>query len=94
MRRSSPFLATAALGLLAAAVAVGLPRPADVPPAAQPARADAPLPTALTFVPHDAALFLHADVAAIWNSDLLKTFRTAEPTPFAALDAEFAKRPR
>ena len=88
------FLPSGALGLLVAAVAVGLPRAAaPAPVAAQPvpARADAPLPTALTFVPHDAALFLYADAATIWSSDLAKTFRAADKNTFGNLEEAFTK---
>jgi prepilin-type processing-associated H-X9-DG protein len=36
------------------------------------------VPTALQYVPHDAAFFIYADVAGIWTSDLVKTFRAAD----------------
>ena len=85
MRR---FLQVGAIGLLAAVVAIAGPFRPDQPVAAQPAavRAPAPLPTELQYVPTDAALFLHADVAGIWTSELAKSFRAADKTPFVKLE--------
>ena len=90
-RLRSRFLLTGLLGLLVAAVAVGDPFAAEPPAAPTPAKADAPLPTALTFVPHDAALFVHADAAALWTSDLAKTFRTADKAAFTSLEETVTK---
>ena len=94
MQRSSRFVSRflmgGLLGLLVAAVAVGVPSGAEQP-AAPPAKAEAPLPTALTFVPHDAAFFLHADAAAIWTSDLAKTFRAADKNTFANIEEAATK---
>jgi hypothetical protein len=95
MRRSfrprTRFLAGGVLGLLAAAVAVAGPFGSAPPqPAPQPVRADAPVPTALQYVPHDAAFFVYADVVGIWTSDLVKTFRAADKKSLDRL-AEAAK---
>jgi hypothetical protein len=70
------------LGLLVAAAAVG------DPPAARPVpvRAEPPLPSGLAYVPHDAALFVYADAAAIWASDLTKAFRAVDPNWIADLE--------
>lgn len=84
------FLPGGLLGLLAATVAVAgpfRPEPAPAQPTAvQPVRAAAPLPTELQYVPADSALFLHADAAGIWNSDLAKSFRTADKRTFDKLE--------
>lgn len=76
------------IGLLAAAVAVVGPFPAEPIATAEPipVRADAPLPTELQYVPHDAAFFVHADTATIWNSELAKSFRNADKRTFASLE--------
>jgi prepilin-type processing-associated H-X9-DG protein len=80
MTTGSPFRTgrTAALaGLLAAAVAaVGLV-PTDRPASAQAPAAGA-LPPELQFVPPDAALFVHADAAKLWDSSIIKSVRTAD----------------
>jgi hypothetical protein len=86
-RPRSRLLQGGLLALLAAAVAaVGPfdPGPSHAAPPA-PARADAPLPTALQYVPHDAALFLHADAAGVWTSELIKSFRAADKRTFDQL---------
>jgi prepilin-type processing-associated H-X9-DG protein len=89
------FLKSGLLGLLVAAVVVSVPfggeQSTAAQPATQPVRADAPLPTELTFVPHDAALFLYADAAALWTSDLAKTFRAAEKNLAAKFEDAAAK---
>ncbi len=74
----------ASLGVLAAVVGLAIPGSPEQLAAAPPAVA---LPPELACVPADAALFLHVDVAAIWNSDLLKTLREAEKKPFTRLEA-------
>jgi hypothetical protein len=66
-RRSAGVAAAAAI----AALVVG--------PAPRPAAADPPAPSpALKKVPADAALFVHVDVAAVWNSKLGETIRAAK----------------
>ena len=88
LRPRCRFLCGGALGLLAAVAAVAGPFRSDQPVAAQPAavRAPAPLPTALQYVPTDAALFLHADAAGVLTSDLAKSFRAADKAPFVKLE--------
>ncbi len=87
LRPWSRFLHGGLLGLLAAAVAVAGPFHPDSPAAAQPAPARAAaLPTELQFVPTDAAFFLRADAAGIWTSNLAKSFRAADKTPFVKLE--------
>ena len=78
---------TAALaGLLAAAVAaVGLV-PTGRPAAAQTPAAGA-LPPELAFVPADAAFFVHADAAKLWDSPVGKSIRTADPKGLEQLTA-------
>src|SRR5689334_3007363 len=70
---------------LVAAAALAPARPAAAQPAAgaTPVRfaADA-LPEALQYVPPDAAFFVHADVAHIWGSELVKSFRNADKKVF------------
>lgn len=75
------------LGLLAAVAAVGPFAPT------QPAlgRAPAPLPSELSYVPHDAAFFLHANVARIWDHDATKAFRAADKSAFATLEDMLTK---
>ena len=75
------------LGLLAAVAAVG---PFAPPPPAL-GRAPTPLPTELSYVPHDAAFFLHANTARIWDHDATKAFRTADKNTFAALEDALTK---
>src|SRR5262249_31937866 len=75
------FLLRELLGMLVAAAAVGpfdalrpaAAKPLAAPPAI-PLRADA-LPAELQYVPPDAAFFVHADAAAIWNHEVTKSFR-------------------
>ncbi|HEY1192346.1 MAG TPA: DUF1559 domain-containing protein [Gemmata sp.] len=67
----------AAVGLLAVLFLVAVPFNPTQPAAAQPA-APAPLPTELTFVPHDAALFLYVDAAQVWAHEVTKALRTAD----------------
>lgn len=81
-RLRSWVLPSGLLGLLVAALAVINPVAPERATAAPPA----PLPTELQYVPHDSALFLHADVAAVWTSDLLKTFREADKAVIAKLE--------
>ena len=64
-------VAASGLGL---AVRAGSGEP---PGAAEPAPATE-LPVELRFVPADAALFLHADVAAIWNHAIVQSIRKAD----------------
>jgi hypothetical protein len=67
------------IGLLAAAVALSPPlAPNRVASAAPP---PAQLPPELACVPHDAALFVHAEAGAIWTGDLAKSFRETNPAP-------------
>jgi hypothetical protein len=84
------FLPGGLLGLLAATVAVAGPFRPQPPATPQPALAAAPLPAELQYVPHDAAVFVRADAAGIWNSDLAKTFRAADMKTFDHV-AEAAK---
>jgi hypothetical protein len=84
------FACGAALGVLAAAAAVSVPAVQGTPPAPT-ARAETPLPLGLAFVPHDAAFFVAADVAAVRTSELTKGFRAADPESYAQLDAAAAK---
>jgi len=82
--RQARFLPSGLLLLLGAAV-IGM----GSLPGGQPAVAAPPagqLPVELQYVPHDAAFFLHADVAAIWKSDLTKTFREADKNSFDNLE--------
>src|SRR5262245_9221468 len=76
------------LAMLAATVAALGPFTSPQPATAQPA---GQIPIELQYVPADAALFLHADVATIWTSDLLKSFRAADKDTFSALEAQATK---
>jgi hypothetical protein len=42
--------------------------------------------TLLSYVPADAALFLYADVPAVWNSDPVKQFRATDKASFAKIE--------
>jgi hypothetical protein len=83
-------LAAAPLALAAAVVAVG-PFAAPAPLAAKPKAPDAATVTALQYVPADAALFLHADVNAVWNHEAVKGFRAADKNTFGRLEDDAAK---
>ncbi|MCS6865300.1 MAG: DUF1559 domain-containing protein [Gemmata sp.] len=78
-------------GLLLAAVVLIWPSPSSqiLKAQADPSKV-APLPTAWRYVPHNAALFLHVEVATIWTSQLAQSFRKAEPKSFAPLE-EFVR---
>lgn len=78
----------ALLGVLVAVVAATGPLSQPQPVSAQPA---AQLPTELRYVPHDAALFLYADAAAIWSHDATKSFRTADKKTFGMLEETATK---
>jgi hypothetical protein len=82
-RRSAWLLSGVSLALLAATLTILNPVAPEHATAAPPA---APLPAEFQYVPHDAAIFLHADVASVWTSDLAKTFRSAEKTTFAKIE--------
>ncbi|MFM8273288.1 MAG: DUF1559 domain-containing protein [Gemmata sp.] len=77
----------ALLGLSAAVALVG-PFDCPAPVAAQPPAA---LPEALKYVPTDAAVFLYADAAKIWNHEIVKTFRDSDKATFGALETGAAK---
>src|SRR5689334_7322659 len=76
------------LGLLVAVVAATGPLTPPQPVSAQPA---VQLPLELRYVPHDAALFLYADAAAIWSHDTTKSFRTADKKTFGMLEETATK---
>ncbi|MBY0459672.1 MAG: DUF1559 domain-containing protein [Gemmataceae bacterium] len=88
----SPRAAPLAGAVLAAAVVtLVVLQPGDAPTAAaQPAR-PAQLPLPLRFVPHDAALFLHVDVAKVWSHETVKAFRAADKATFAKIEDFVAK---
>lgn len=77
------------LGLALAAL-VAVPLPGQPEAVAQPAKADQ-LSDGLRFVPNDAALFLYADSAKVWDSDILKDVRKADPKPFEFFTGELKK---
>ena len=79
----------AALGLLVAVVAATGPLASPQPVSAQPPAAQ--LPTELRYVPHDAALFLYADAAAVWSHETTKSFRTADKKTFGMLEETATK---
>jgi hypothetical protein len=67
--------------LLALAGAVGALKPVAT---AQPPANDRA--TLLSYVPADAALFLYADVPAVWNSPPVKQFRATDKASFAKIE--------
>jgi Protein of unknown function (DUF1559) len=69
------------LGLAAWAALVAVPLPGEVPAAAQPP-AGGELPVELRYVPADAALFVHADAAALWASPIFQAVRKADAKLF------------
>ena len=71
--RATPLGLLFGLGLILAAVGIAAPEPQA---AAQPRAAVKP---ELVYVPEDAAIFLHADVAKIWDSPPGKSLRAADP---------------
>ncbi len=85
LRFRSRFLLGGLSGLLVAIVAIGPFDSATAQPPATALRADV-LPTELQYVPADAALFLHADAAAIWNHEVTKSFRAADKGTFGLLE--------
>lgn len=80
----------AALLGLALAATVAVPLPGQPEAAAQPAK-DEQLSGGLRFVPNDAALFLYADSAKVWDCDILKDVRKADPKPFEFFTGELKK---
>ncbi|MBA4062705.1 MAG: hypothetical protein C0501_03185 [Isosphaera sp.] len=83
--RARRWVALAALALATALPVGPNPRPADArPPAGE-------LPDGLRFVPPDAALFLYADAAKVWDSPVLRSFRKADPDTFDFLTREAKK---
>jgi len=70
-RRSGAALVVLALGLALVGSAVPAASPVD------PASVDEPS-DGLAFVPADAALFLHADLAAIWDHPIARSIRKAD----------------
>jgi len=62
-----------------------LPGPREPRAAAQPAAK--PLTAELTYVPRDAAVFVHGDASKLWNGPLVKSIRTADPTSLDELIA-------
>ncbi|MCI0702958.1 MAG: DUF1559 domain-containing protein [Planctomycetia bacterium] len=85
----SRFAACGLLVMLAAVVAAVGP---FTPPQSVVAQPNAPqIPTELKYVPTDAALFVYADAAAIWKSDLAKTLRAADKEIFGALETQAVK---
>jgi len=83
------FLQVGLIGLLVGAV-IGPFQPIG-PVAAQPGGAGAELPPELRYVPADAALFLHVDVAGLWAGPLAQSLRTANKELFEK--AEEAVKP-
>src|SRR5690349_7443429 len=82
----------AALGLggLAVVALAFWPLPGQSPARAQqPAAAE--LPAGLKFIPPDAALFLHVDVAKVWDNKILKDLRKADAKTFDFLLGEAKK---
>ena len=64
------------------------PPPVQFAVAAEPAT---PQPTGLEYVPADAAFFLHADAAKLWNGSLGKSIRAADAKTFDDLAANAKK---
>jgi Protein of unknown function (DUF1559) len=69
--------AVAGAGLAILAVLALLPFSTETPAAAQPPTNEE-LPAGLKFVPSDAAFFLYADVAKIWDHSIVKDIRKAD----------------
>jgi hypothetical protein len=87
MRRNlpAPRLATTALFLLTFfALLHIIPSGSECVFAQQPTREK--LPSGLQYVPADAALFVHVDVAKIWQNPILKSIRKADPQVFDDLE--------
>ncbi len=45
-----------------------------------------PLPAEWRYVPHNVALFLHAEIASVWTSKMAQSLRQAEPKSFAQIE--------
>src|SRR5205823_2753892 len=69
---------------LAVCVLAAVPLPGG-PPAAAQGPAAGELPVELRYVPPDAALFVHADAAAVWDRPVVKSIRTADAKMFDEL---------
>ena len=79
---SAPRAGVRILLLVATLLTLGL-RPSEQ---AVSAEADAnPLPSELQYLPADAALFVHADAAKLWNGSLGKSLRAADAKMFDEL---------
>ncbi len=74
------------LGLVLCAAAVAIPLPGEPPVAAQTPVIDV-LPIELRYVPPDAAIFVYADTATIWDSAILKSIRKGDAKLFDELTA-------
>ena len=70
------WLALFGLGLAGLALAA-LPLPKELPASERPQAANE-LPAELRYIPHDSALFVHADAAAIWDHPIVKSIRKAD----------------
>ena len=91
-------LAAAAMALAAGVGAVLFPASGAQPGATEPPRPTASvvaqnnaapaIPTALRYVPLDAAFFIHADVAELWNGKFGKSIREADANLFQELAAK------
>jgi|GEM_PF-4976554 len=66
----------AGLAACAAIVFAFFPKNSLPPAAAQPP--DKPLSAELTYVPHDAAIFIHLEAAKVWAGPIVRSVREAE----------------
>jgi uncharacterized protein DUF1559 len=81
MRRSSlgHWRCVGIAGIVVVLTVAVLSLPREAPATLQPAP-DNQLPVELQYVPTDAAVFLHADAAAIWGNPVVRTIRDADKT--------------
>lgn len=90
MTRMIPRIGAAALAGTAFLASL-IPTELDRSVRAQPPAATKPLTAELTYVPADAAVFIHADASKLWNGPLVKSLRAADPKMLdeLGLGAEF-----
>ena len=72
-------------------LALGLASLAAVGLQSSPSSAAEPLPGELQYVPADAAIFIHADAAQLWQSPTIKSLRTADKQGFGEIAAKSRK---
>ncbi len=91
MMRSNSFTWRFGIGALSLAMAVAILTLRGDPPVAAQAPANADLTDGLRFVPANAAMFAHVDVAKLWNHPIVQRARKTDPEFFALFNDQIKK---